>query len=144
MAKSQVHKDKTGECRWRLRADNTEPIATSGEGYKDKSSCLAGVELVKKLAPEATVEDKAWPGEDREFADSRGSGGVGVAGGFAGTPSPALGRRLTRAAGAPVRCGRSGPSVRLLPARGPRPAVQAARFQPASSPARASCRSRRA
>ena len=58
MAKFQVYKDEAGEYRWRLRADNNEPIATSGEGYKEKSSCLVGVELVKKLAPAATVEDK--------------------------------------------------------------------------------------
>jgi len=57
MAEFQVYKDKAGEWRWRLRADNNEPIADSNEGYKDKSDCRAGVELVKKLAPTAEIEE---------------------------------------------------------------------------------------
>ena len=57
MAKFEVYRDKAGEFRWRLRADNNEPIADSGEGYKAKSDCEHGVELVKKLAPGAEVAD---------------------------------------------------------------------------------------
>ena len=58
MAKFQMYKDKAGEYRWRLRADNNEPIADSNEGYKDKARCRAGVELVKRLAPTAPVEEQ--------------------------------------------------------------------------------------
>ncbi len=57
MAKFQVYRDKAGEWRWRLRANNNEPIADSSEGYKAKADCRAGVELVKKLAPTAAVEE---------------------------------------------------------------------------------------
>lgn len=58
MAKFQLYKDKAGEYRWRLRADNNEPIADSSEGYKDKADCRDGLELVKKLAPTAAIEDQ--------------------------------------------------------------------------------------
>jgi uncharacterized protein YegP (UPF0339 family) len=58
MAKFQVFKDKGGEFRWRLRADNNEVIADSAEGYKSKASCKGGIDLVKKLAPGAEVEDE--------------------------------------------------------------------------------------
>ena len=58
MAKFQIFKDRGGDFRWRLRADNDQVIADSAEGYKSKSSCKDGIELVKKLAPKATVEDQ--------------------------------------------------------------------------------------
>ena len=44
------------EYRWRLRAPNGEIIA-SGEGYKEKRDCKAGIELVKKYSPTARVDD---------------------------------------------------------------------------------------
>ena len=59
MAKFQIFKDRKGEYRWRLRADNNEVIADSSEGYKSKASCSHGIELVKKLAPAAEVEDQS-------------------------------------------------------------------------------------
>ncbi len=53
--KFEVYTDKGGEYRFRLKARNGEIIATS-EGYKQKSSCLNGIESVKKNAPDAAVE----------------------------------------------------------------------------------------
>jgi len=47
MAKFQMFKDKKGQHRWRLRADNNETIADSGEGYINKSACEHGIELVR-------------------------------------------------------------------------------------------------
>lgn len=58
MAVFQVYKDKSGEYRWRLRADNNETIADSAEGYKKKPDCQHGIELVKQLAPGAEVQDQ--------------------------------------------------------------------------------------
>lgn len=58
MADFQIYKDKAGEYRWRLRADNYETIADSAEGYVDKSDCEHGIALVKELAPGAEIEDK--------------------------------------------------------------------------------------
>ena len=52
--KFEVYADKAGEFRFRLKARNGEIIATS-EGYKAKSSCLNGIESVRKNAPEAAV-----------------------------------------------------------------------------------------
>ena len=54
----EVYQDKGGEFRWRLRAQNTQILATSGEGYKEKRSCLAAIDSVKKHAPDAPVEEK--------------------------------------------------------------------------------------
>jgi len=59
MAKFQIYQDNSGEYRWRLRANNHEVIADSAEGYKEKSSCEHGIELVKTLSSEAEVEDQS-------------------------------------------------------------------------------------
>ena len=58
MAKFQIFKDSAGEYRWRLRADNNEIIADSAEGYKAKSACEHGIDLLKLLAPTAEVQDQ--------------------------------------------------------------------------------------
>ncbi len=55
MGKFEVYKDKKGEYRWRLKAKNGEPIADSSEGYKAKSDCEHGIDLVRTLAPTATL-----------------------------------------------------------------------------------------
>ena len=55
--KFEVYTDKAGESRFRLKAKNGEVIATS-EGYKTKTSCLNGVESVRKNAPEAEIVKK--------------------------------------------------------------------------------------
>ena len=52
--KFEVYLDKAGEFRFRLKARNGEIILAS-EGYKDKKSCLNGIESVKKNAPDAEV-----------------------------------------------------------------------------------------
>jgi uncharacterized protein YegP (UPF0339 family) len=53
-ARFEVYKDNKGEYRFRLKAANNEVIAVS-EGYTSKSSCLNGIESVKKNAPEAEI-----------------------------------------------------------------------------------------
>ncbi|NMB65793.1 MAG: DUF1508 domain-containing protein [Spirochaetes bacterium] len=45
--KFEVYKDKGGKFRFRLKAGNGQVILT-GEGYNSKSSCLDGIESVKK------------------------------------------------------------------------------------------------
>ena len=54
----EVYKDKAGEFRWRLKAANGQNIATSGEGYAEKGSCLAAIDSVKRNAPTAKIEEK--------------------------------------------------------------------------------------
>ena len=58
MADFQISRDSAGEYRWRLRAANYETIADSVEGYVKKSDCEHGIELVKRDAPDAPVEDQ--------------------------------------------------------------------------------------
>ncbi|MBR2716373.1 MAG: YegP family protein [Oscillospiraceae bacterium] len=56
--KFEVYQDKAGEFRFRLKARNGEIILAS-EGYKEKKSCLGGIESVKKNAPDAeTVREE--------------------------------------------------------------------------------------
>ncbi len=54
--KFELYADKAGEFRFRLKARNGEIIAVS-EGYKAKTSCLNGIESVRKNAPDAPVEE---------------------------------------------------------------------------------------
>ena len=52
--KFEVHADKAGEFRFRLKATNGQVIATS-EGYKALASCMNGIESVKKNAVDAQI-----------------------------------------------------------------------------------------
>jgi uncharacterized protein YegP (UPF0339 family) len=54
----EVYQDKAGEYRWRMRSSNGQVIASSGQGYKEKRSCLDGIESVKRHAADAAVEEK--------------------------------------------------------------------------------------
>jgi uncharacterized protein YegP (UPF0339 family) len=58
MGKFVVYKDRRGEFRWKLLADNNQIIAV-GEGYSSKAGCLKGIDSVKKNAPKAKVDDQA-------------------------------------------------------------------------------------
>jgi uncharacterized protein YegP (UPF0339 family) len=42
-----VYRDAGNLWRWRLLAANNRNIANSGEGYYNKSDCLAAITLVK-------------------------------------------------------------------------------------------------
>ncbi len=55
--KFEVYLDKAGEFRFRLKATNGQIIAI-GEGYKSKSSCLNGIDSVKKNAPGAPIVEE--------------------------------------------------------------------------------------
>jgi hypothetical protein len=52
----EVFKDASGQFRFRLRAPNGEPIASS-EAYKTKEACMDGITSVRKNAPTAKVKD---------------------------------------------------------------------------------------
>lgn len=51
----ELYRDAAGEWRWRLVAENGEPIADSGEGYKRKSDCLEAIALIREEVAEAEV-----------------------------------------------------------------------------------------
>lgn len=52
--KFEIYLDKRGECRFRLKAKNGEIIAAS-EGYASKSSCMNGIESVRKNTENAEI-----------------------------------------------------------------------------------------
>ena len=56
--KFEIFTDKAGKARFRLKARNGEIILAS-QGYASTSSCLAGVESVKKNAAEADIAEIA-------------------------------------------------------------------------------------
>ena len=53
--KFEIYADKAGELRFRLKATNGQIIGVS-EGYKSMTSCVNGIESVKKNAVDAKVE----------------------------------------------------------------------------------------
>ena len=55
--KFEVYADKGGEFRFRLKATNGQIIAVS-EGYTSKSSCMNGIESVRKNAADADIKVK--------------------------------------------------------------------------------------
>ena len=58
MAKFVMHKDSKDEWRWRFQADNYKIIAVSSESYINKKDCGDSIDIVKKQAPSAPVEDQ--------------------------------------------------------------------------------------
>jgi uncharacterized protein len=56
-AKFELYKDKRGEYRWRLRYQNGNIIADSGEGYTTKAAAINGIESVKKNAAQANIKE---------------------------------------------------------------------------------------
>ncbi|HLH29131.1 MAG TPA: DUF1508 domain-containing protein, partial [Acidimicrobiales bacterium] len=55
--KFETYQDKKQEHRWRLKATNGQVIATSGQGYKDKRDCENAIDVIKKGAEKARVEE---------------------------------------------------------------------------------------
>ncbi|HDN19804.1 MAG TPA: DUF1508 domain-containing protein [Candidatus Acetothermia bacterium] len=56
-AKFELYKDAAGEYRWRLRHENGNVIADSGEGYTTKQAALNGIQSVKENARNAPIVD---------------------------------------------------------------------------------------
>jgi hypothetical protein len=53
----ELYRDREGKYRWRLRHDNGNVLADSGEGYSTKQKAKQGIESVKTNAPEAPIEE---------------------------------------------------------------------------------------
>jgi uncharacterized protein YegP (UPF0339 family) len=60
-AKFELYKDKAGEYRWRLRHQNGNIIADSGEGYKTKANAINGINSVKENVKEAGMKELEAP-----------------------------------------------------------------------------------
>ena len=54
----ELYKDRAEEYRWRLRHENGNIIADSGEGYTTKTNAINGIDSVKENAPTAPIEDQ--------------------------------------------------------------------------------------
>ncbi len=54
--KFEVFTDTAGKYRFRLKAGNGEIIAT-GQGYASRANAVAGIESIKKNAPDAPIVD---------------------------------------------------------------------------------------
>ena len=53
MAKFEIYKDSQGKFRFRLQANNGQNIIAS-QGYTTKTSCLNGIQSVKKNSQNGT------------------------------------------------------------------------------------------
>ncbi|QKY19706.1 YegP family protein [Halolamina sp. CBA1230] len=53
----EIFEDGAGQWRWRLRHDNGNIVADSGEGYATKSKAKQGIKAVKAGADEADVTE---------------------------------------------------------------------------------------
>ncbi|PSQ50324.1 hypothetical protein BRD19_01250 [Halobacteriales archaeon SW_7_65_23] len=54
----ELYRDRADEWRWRLRHQNGNVIADSGEGYGKKTTARNGIESVKTNAAGAVVEEQ--------------------------------------------------------------------------------------
>lgn len=52
----ELYRDAVGHWRWRLRVQNGNVIADSGEGYARREDCEHGIALVKQSATASTVD----------------------------------------------------------------------------------------
>jgi uncharacterized protein YegP (UPF0339 family) len=55
----ESYEDDKKEFRWRLKAANGQVVATSSQGYKAKADSDKAIDLIKKGAAQAQVEDRA-------------------------------------------------------------------------------------
>jgi uncharacterized protein len=55
--KFELFQDKKGEYRWRLRHQNGQIIADSGEGYSSRAAALNGINSVKTNVAQAAVKE---------------------------------------------------------------------------------------
>lgn len=53
----ELYEDSAGEWRWRLRHDNGNVVADSGEGYSSKSGAKDAIERIKRHGVNAPVLD---------------------------------------------------------------------------------------
>ena len=55
MPRFDIYKDRAGNYRWRLIADNGTKVASSGEAFSSRSNAERAAGTVKRLAPSASL-----------------------------------------------------------------------------------------
>ncbi|AKH98663.1 HVO_2922 family protein [Halanaeroarchaeum sulfurireducens] len=53
----EIYEDSMGKWRWRLRHDNGNIVADSGEGYSTKQKAKTGIKVVKSGAMDARIKE---------------------------------------------------------------------------------------
>ena len=59
MTTAEVYRDAVGRWRWRLKANNGEVIADSGQSYGRRRDCLAGLDLATHAPTDVEFKDGA-------------------------------------------------------------------------------------
>ena len=67
MLKFESYQDTAREYRWRLKAANGEILATSGQGYKAKSSCQKGVARIMQRVATAKLRFEMYQDKANEY-----------------------------------------------------------------------------
>ncbi len=57
--KMRIYRDRSGEWRWSLRAENGRRVADSGEGYKTKRGVIQAVRRLIGVATGSNLSDVA-------------------------------------------------------------------------------------
>jgi large subunit ribosomal protein L21 len=65
----EIHEDKAGKWRWRLRARNAELVAMSDQGFASKAGVIKALDVVRRNVAEAEGHEEAPTGDDA--ADAR-------------------------------------------------------------------------
>ena len=55
--KFEVYEDKGKEFRWRAKSPNGQTVASSGSAYKDQAAVDKAIDVIKKGAAKAAVEE---------------------------------------------------------------------------------------
>lgn len=63
----EVYKDKAGEFRFRINAGNGKTLATSGEGYKEKSDAKKAIDALRNDSKSLTFEVYEDKKEEHRF-----------------------------------------------------------------------------
>ena len=60
----EIHEDKAGKWRWRLRARNGELVAMSDQGFASKAGAVKALDVVRRNVAEAEGHEEAPTGDD--------------------------------------------------------------------------------
>jgi large subunit ribosomal protein L21 len=60
----EIHEDKAGKWRWRLRARNGELVAMSDQGFASKAGVVKALDVVRRNVAEAEGHEEAPTGDD--------------------------------------------------------------------------------
>lgn len=60
----EIFQDVQDQYRWTFHAANHKKIAVPGESFTRRSTAEANIDLVKRLAPDAPINDLTKPGTD--------------------------------------------------------------------------------